>query len=188
MSKDKKIIAVDNIDFKSSVSGTKPLKQDKHHFLPPALPKRPGSPPHAKMAPRYWLGIGQDLLEKIHPDDWLTARDYIHFARDSVAHRRTKQLAAGKLSPWWRIDLHGMQADQALLAVQTAIDDATVNGYTVLHVIHGKGGISGQREAVLKNALHQWLPSMHPVLAYCSCTPKHGGTGALFVLIRQGKI
>ena len=53
------------------------------------------------------------------------------------------------------------------------------------HIIHGKGYRSGERQPVLKRKVNYWLRLRPDVLAFCSATPRDGGTGAVYVLLRN---
>ena len=54
----------------------------------------------------------------------------------------------------------------------------------ILPVVHGKGRGSGERGPVLKPSVNGWLRRWDNVLAFVSTPQVHGGTGAVFVLLR----
>ena len=56
-----------------------------------------------------------------------------------------------------------------------------------VRVIHGKGLGSGQKGPVLKAGVDGWLRRWDEVAAFCSAQPKHGGTGAAYVLLTKKK-
>ena len=58
-------------------------------------------------------------------------------------------------------------------------------GVLDVRIVHGKGRGSGQRGPVLKQKVNRWLRQWDTVLAFVSTRQVHGGTGALYVLLRQ---
>ena len=57
-------------------------------------------------------------------------------------------------------------------------------------LIPGRGKNSPLGVGVLKKEVQHWLtrePLKRVVLAFCTALPKHGGTGALYVLLRKYK-
>jgi DNA-nicking Smr family endonuclease len=54
-------------------------------------------------------------------------------------------------------------------------------------VIHGKAFSQSGQQPVLKSYVNDWLRQLPQVLAFCSAQPKDGGSGALYILIKQIK-
>ena len=54
-----------------------------------------------------------------------------------------------------------------------------------IRIIHGKGYGSKDGFPVIKRQTQQWLQCNISVLAYCSCRPSDGGTGAIYVLVKS---
>ncbi|MDD1606319.1 MAG: Smr/MutS family endonuclease, partial [Methylococcaceae bacterium] len=52
------------------------------------------------------------------------------------------------------------------------------------HIVHGKGHRSPDNYPIIKNNLNVWLRQHKDVQAFCSATPKNGGTGAVVVLLQ----
>jgi DNA-nicking Smr family endonuclease len=52
-------------------------------------------------------------------------------------------------------------------------------------IIHGKGSSTSGRPPVLKQKVNYWLRLYDQVLAFCSATRRDGGTGAVYVLLRN---
>jgi len=53
--------------------------------------------------------------------------------------------------------------------------------------VHGKGQskAQGEQTAVLKGYVNHWLKELDAVQAFHSAQPQHGGTGAIYVLLRK---
>jgi len=63
-------------------------------------------------------------------------------------------------------------------------ENSTKHIYCV-QIIHGKGLSNQTQPPLLKNQVNRWLRCHPAVLAFCSAQPKDGGTGALYVLLKQ---
>ncbi len=114
------------------------------------------------------------------------AAEILRFQRPSVGRRTMRKLGRGNYAVQNEIDLHGMTVPEAKTALRSFIDDATFRGHTCVRVVHGKGLGSGERGPVLKNKVNNWLRRWNKVLAFVSTRQLHGGTGAVYVLIRKG--
>jgi DNA mismatch repair protein MutS2 len=66
------------------------------------------------------------------------------------------------------IDLHGKTVEEAVAAVEVAINDALVNRQAGLHIIHGRSG------GRLKRAVHQYLRRL-PAIATFRIDPQNPG-------------
>lgn len=99
------------------------------------------------------------------------------------------KLAKGNYPIDETLDLHGMTKIMAWERLQSKVTHAYESGLRCLLVITGKG--EGKEGAgVIKRELPHWLnePDMRPkVLMYTQAQPKHGGSGAWYVLIRKKK-
>ena len=101
-----------------------------------------------------------------------------------------RQLRAGQFSPEAHLDLHGLNAEQAIFALLPFVHEQYLAGKRCLLVIPGRGANSPGGVPVLKEELKVWLtrdPLRRVVLAFATAQPRHGGTGALYVLLRKFK-
>jgi DNA-nicking Smr family endonuclease len=84
-----------------------------------------------------------------------------------------------------RIDLHGLDQDQARAALARFLRRAWDDGYRAVLVITGKGV---QGDGVLRRRAPEWLgaPDLTPIVAGVSeAHRRHGGEGALYVALRR---
>jgi DNA-nicking Smr family endonuclease len=101
-----------------------------------------------------------------------------------------RQLRTGSLSPEAHLDLHGHNALQARDAVIAFIKSNYLSGKRCLLLIPGRGVNSPGGLPVLRQEIKSWLtrdPLKRVVLAFCTAQPRHGGAGALYVLLRARK-
>jgi DNA-nicking Smr family endonuclease len=95
--------------------------------------------------------------------------------------RTAERLRRGELPIEARLDLHGMTQDEAHAALGRFLARAHAAGQRCLLVITGKG-------AVLRDAVPRWLgegETRDRILAASPAQPRHGGGGALYVLLRR---
>ena len=114
----------------------------------------------------------------------LGPHDIAQYRHPTLKAPQWKKLQQGKVHWQSSLDLHGCTLQQASLLVKPHLSDCRQNNDKYTLIIHGKGLQSEQRP-LLKNALATWLPSDSRVLGFHSAQPKHGGTGALYVLLKQ---
>lgn len=101
--------------------------------------------------------------------------------------RSGERLKRGQMPVEARLDLHGMTQDEAHRALAGFITASRAVGKRCVIIITGKGSYRGG-VGVLKEAVPRWLnePSLREhILAFNHAQPRHGGTGALYVLLRR---
>lgn len=132
------------------------------------------------------------LHEKINPlldegVDPLDAWYVLGFKRPGIQHGVYKKLRMGRYDIDARLDLHRMTVKQAREEVKQFIDEAGKLGLRTLLILHGKGQRKVEKEntAILKGYVNHWLQQLEMVQAFHSAQPVHGGTGAVYVLLRK---
>ncbi|MEH6477995.1 MAG: Smr/MutS family protein [Sneathiella sp.] len=124
-------------------------------------------------------------------------------ARQNVAgldRNSSERLRRGKMIIEGRVDLHGLTRKEAFAKLRIFIHSAHRAGKRCVLVITGKGSsiertddasfMGGGRKGVLREEVPKWLTeaALHPmVLDYRTAQPKHGGGGALYVLLRRAR-
>lgn len=107
---------------------------------------------------------------------------------NGIAPDVLKKLSCGQIPINHSIDLHGMTRDQALAALEQALQSSLQASDRVLCVIHGRGLHSPDGQAVLKNGIYQWLkrgPMSGYILAVTPAPNTAGGS--CLVLLRRDK-
>lgn len=179
---DNKYLTKEDIElFRDSVKGTRPLDHDDkastspepRKFLKKRTPQFGESPPHQ---PEPFISIPE--RELVSPEQTL------FFARPGLQHQLLRKLRNDKLRIEATLDLHGLTVHQAQTELQNFIQRSQQNHSRWVRIIHGKGQRSQTNIPVLKNYVNQWLRAQSVVLAFCSASAKHGGVGALTVLLK----
>jgi DNA-nicking Smr family endonuclease len=102
-----------------------------------------------------------------------------------IEPRRKQRLARERDPIAARIDLHGMNQDQARAVLERFLLRAWEDGYRAALVITGKGV---QGDGVLRRRTPEWLAAAHlaPVVAgVAEAHRRHGGEGALYVALKR---
>ena len=113
-----------------------------------------------------------------------------------IDRKTSLKLKKGKVVIDYRLDLHGLTQIEAKKALQEAILGAWTNRLRLILVITGKGlrqsksdGLNdNEATGILRRAVPKWLketPLSNFVLAFSPAQQTHGGTGALYVLLRR---
>ena len=81
------------------------------------------------------------------------------------------------------VDLHGQKIEAAWQSLSKFIHYH--GDVRFIQIIHGKGYNSDQNLSILKSQVVHYLKQHPQVLAFCSCPQKMGGTGAVFVYLKD---
>jgi DNA-nicking Smr family endonuclease len=164
--------------FEEATRDVRPLKLDN----------RVGAVPRARPKPEARLSRAarQALLEQ-SLDDAAAAQsaEEIAFRRPGISERTFRMLRRGRFSIEDEIDLHGLNRAEARAELKRFLADCADRGLGCVRVIHGKGARSGPDGPVLKASVQQWLSQWDEVLAFVSAGRRHGGSGAVYVLLRK---
>lgn len=101
--------------------------------------------------------------------------------------RTADRLRRGQLAIDARLDLHGMTQAAAQDALVGFVSSAAERGQRCVLVITGKGTFSEQG-GVLRREVPRWLnmaPLRGRIVAVAEAQPRHGGAGALYVLLKR---
>ena len=151
--------------------------------IPPEAPGNPG--PGSGDAPDSSSpssGASGLELQFANPDEPLLGR------RSSVRAREFNQLRRGHLDCARKVDLHGADLSSARRRVHAELAAAARAGEACILIVHGKGHHSPDGVARLREGLANWLrePALGKIVAACSpAQPRHGGRGALYVMLAR---
>lgn len=117
----------------------------------------------------------------------------LEFKRPGVQHGVFRKLKQGRYDTEARLDLHRMTVAVARRELFYFLEEAYRLGLRCVLVVHGKGDSGGmkkterERSGVLKGYVDHWLRELGQVQAFHSAQPRHGGTGAVYVLLRKSE-
>ncbi|MZR29771.1 Smr/MutS family protein [Sneathiella litorea] len=114
--------------------------------------------------------------------------------------RSAERLRKGRMEIDARLDLHGLTRADAHRRLRSFITTAQAQGKRCVLVITGKGSskhktddapfMRNEKAGVLREAVPKWLmaPDLRQlVIDIRNAQPKHGGSGALYVLLRRNR-
>ncbi|MDG2460152.1 MAG: DNA endonuclease SmrA [Luminiphilus sp.] len=109
------------------------------------------------------------------------------FKRSGIQNGVYRKLRLGQYQVDARLDLHRWTVKKARTEVFAFMVEATRLGLRTVLIVHGKGQSApeGDRTAILKGYVNHWLRELDAVQAFHSAQPHHGGTGAVYVLLRK---
>ncbi len=110
--------------------------------------------------------------------------------RDAVLDRSwEKRIRSGALQPEASVDLHNHSLAAAHAVLNDAIDRAVRGGTRVLLVITGKPRpAGGEGRGAIRAQIGDWLersPHADRIASVRVAHPRHGGSGALYVIFRR---
>jgi DNA-nicking Smr family endonuclease len=104
-----------------------------------------------------------------------------------------RRLSRGILQPDLTVDLHGHDLGSAYALLDSRLEQAIAMGARLLLLITGKpptGNDRPVRRGAIRAAVGDWLAaSRHAadIAAVRGAHPRHGGTGALYIVLRRRK-
>ena len=164
--------------FRRMMADVKPLETEER-----IQPEKPKISPHRKTA-TLADDIDTKFVEFAHAA-YVAPEELLFFARTGLQQRTIKQLKRGDMRIEARLDLHGETINEAGVLLTQFIEQAQAEGCRCVIVIHGKGHRSDEGKPVLKTQVNHWLREYPSVLAFSSAQPKHGGAGAVYVLLKK---
>jgi DNA-nicking Smr family endonuclease len=163
--------------FRDAMQGVAP------HAARAPLPTPPKPAARARFKRMDEQEVLRESLLPVTDPALLETGDELSFRSDSVSPQILKRLRRGEYSVHAEIDLHGLTAIQARVALSEFVREALQHEYSCVRIVHGKGKRSGQRGPVLKNVVNLWLRQCDAVRAFGSARPVDGGSGAVLVLL-----
>jgi len=174
----------DDLDlFLSEMGDIKPIKQQKKQLLKREGPSDLVSSARRESATREPL-LDNNYLSADHVE-LLDSYYLLEFKRPGVQNGVFRKLKQGKYPQDARLDLHRLTVELARKEVFDFIHLAVEYDVRSLIIVHGKGNHGSDDSALLKSYINKWLPEMAVVQAYCSAQLRHGGLGAVYVLLRK---
>lgn len=170
----------DDVDlFRQTIGNVQTVRQDKVSLHEQRKQKpKPYPKPLAVNFDANLLSRGAEDVETVG------IYDSMNFLSAGLQNNVLKKLRRGFFGINAEIDLHGLSTHDAKRQLLYFLHNSVEEGCRCVHIVHGKGYRSLDNVPIIKNELNRWLRQHKDVLAFCSASPKDGGTGALFVLLR----
>lgn len=174
----------DDEDFDKAMSDVKPLSQDKI-ALTKASQKLPQSTLNTRqVAASEWAKDDNHLTTEVL--ELLAPNEVLSYKLSGLQNGVFRKLRLGKYPSEAHLDLHRRTVKQARNDVFSFLNQCLRYQLRTVIITHGKG-LSSERPAQLKSFVNLWLPQFSFVQAFHSCVPKHGGTGAVYVLLAKSR-
>ncbi len=125
--------------------------------------------------PNY-LSVGEVLQRQ--------PRDILEWKKDGVQHEVFRKLKSGRYPIQGSLDLHGCTVKEARIEMFKFLNVALAKGWRTLLIAHGRGELSAT-PARIKSRVAHWLEQIPEVIAFHSAQNHHGGTGAVYALLKK---
>jgi DNA-nicking Smr family endonuclease len=172
--------------FRREMAGVRPLPADARLLVPRPSPN-PTMPQVVDADAEVLYELSQ-LVGGIAPFDITNTTEFIEGAVVGIDRRLVRRLRSGAFAYQDHLDLHGMTASEAKVALDRFLSAANRRGHRCVLIVHGRGRNSKDQIPVLKRRVSAWLahgPWARLVLAFTSARPCDGGAGAVYVLLRR---
>lgn len=172
--------------FSREMADVEPLKTVDRELRKPHFQRTPGQQYRRDAAQRARHRDDNFLttafVELVHPQSVLS------FMRPGIQHGVFRKLRQGAYPLDAVLDLHQLTVEEARHEVFRFIRDCTAQDVRSALINHGKGGRHPDRPAaLLKSYVALWLPQFPEIMAFHSAQGFHGGTGAVYVLLKKSE-
>jgi DNA-nicking Smr family endonuclease len=176
-------------DFLDAMSDVAPLADKHGRRINPAANDKPAEPTPAQLERRQAaLGIKKSNVDlnplTLAEVPQLQPRDMLEWKKDGVQHEVFSRLKAARYPIEGSLDLHGLTVKEARVEVLRFFNLAEAKRWRTVLIAHGRGERSAT-PARLKSYLAFWLRELPQVIAFHSADRRHGGTGAVLVLLKK---
>lgn len=124
-------------------------------------------------------GLSDQFVIDVGPEDPL------HWAANGMQEGQMRKLKLGQIAFDGSLDLHGMSVEKARDTLWEFLAEACKLEVRCVRITHGKAVRMDGRKPMIKSHVNTWLRQHPQVLGFTSCQPKHGGTGAVYVILKR---
>ncbi len=169
--------------FKAQLQGVKPIKNDRADTGKPKS-DRTRLATLRQAATQRTDTIKVDGLSDQFVID-VGAEDALFWVGNGVQDGQMRKLKLGQIPFDGSLDLHGMSVEKARDTLWEFLAEATKLEIRCVRVTHGKAVRTDGRKPMIKSHVNTWLRQHPQVLGFASCVAKHGGTGAVYVMLKR---
>ncbi|WPO98838.1 Smr/MutS family protein [Pseudomonas sp. HR96] len=169
--------------FTSQMRGVKPIKHDRADTGKPKVDRK-----HLKtLRQAATVRQGETLVDGLSDQFVIDVgpEDDLHWARDGVQESQMRKLKIGQIPFEGSLDLHGMSVEKARETLWAFLAEATGLEVRCVRVTHGKAVRLDGKRPMIKSHVNTWLRQHPQVLGFTSCQPRHGGAGAVYVMLKR---
>ena len=172
--------------FQSAVRGVKPLAHDRAEVGRP----RTNKSQIATRRSNATTGTSETRVDGLSDQFVIdvAAEDELYWARDGVQEAQMRKLKAGQIPFDGSLDLHGMTVEKAREQLWDFLAEACKFEIRCVRVTHGKSARRDGKRPLIKSHVNTWLRQHPQVLGFASCVPRHGGTGAVYVVLKRNML
>lgn len=169
--------------FRQEMAGVRPLRQyqarvsGKSDMIPEfthTLRRQLATTNHSPPAD----GLSDACVEPVEPEQ------PVEYRKAGLQHGRFRQLKQGRFPVNDSLDLHGCTISEARNLLIRFLNSSQERQYSCVRIIHGKSHRNFGRQDTMKSHVNRWLRQIKAVQAFCSCLPRDGGCGAVYVLLK----
>lgn len=171
--------------FLEEMKGVAPLKSDNRAEIDKVAEATPGQEERRKAAVRLRT-LDQNYLQA-EGVPLLHSADVLAYKKDGVQNGVFRKLRLAQYPLEARLDLHRKTVEEARQEVWQFIRDCMRCELRSVIILHGKGDRNKDQTALLKSYVNHWLKEIPDVLAFHSALTRHGGTGAVYVLLKKSE-
>lgn len=172
----------DELDlFAQMMTDVRPISQDKavlqkqHNLTDAHIAKQEAAVHLSESDPEY---LSIDNAPMLKPDG------FVEFKRSGVQEGVYRKLRLGKYPLQARLDLHRKSLKEARDEVLKFLRQCQRLDVRTVIIVHGKGERSNP-PALMKSFVAAWLEQIQEVMCFHSAQRYHGGTGAVYVMLRK---
>lgn len=168
--------------FRESVSGVTPVKYDR------VQPQSNKPAPEATQRIADEAAVLKEMAEGFFDTEAAETGDELLYKTPGIQDKVFRKLRRGQFAIAAELDLHGFTVQQAKDCLSDFLKESVARNRRCVRIIHGKGLRSRQGRPTIKSRIGKWLQQRQEVLAYCSARQVDGGTGAIYVLLKNYRI
>ncbi len=165
--------------FRRSVGDVTPIKYDK-------VDQQPDKPaPEAVQRMADEQAVIKEMADGFFDTEAAETGDELLYKRSGIQDKVFRKLRRGQFAVSEELDLHGFRVQDAKDSLSDFLKQCINRNRRCVRIIHGKGLRSKQGRPTIKSLIGKWLQQRQEVLAYCSARQVDGGTGAIYVLLKN---
>ena len=164
--------------FRQEMDGVVPLRT-----APTTDSRTPRSMTSRHKPAEFCDGYVPSVLSDADASTHIDSDDGSSLRKNGIQKKTMQKLKRGRFTIGAELDLHNMTTKIAYPVLLEFIADAYSRSLDSVRVIHGKG-LRSEKEPKLKLMTRQILRDHPHVLAYTTCKPADGGSGAVDILLK----